>query len=148
MAQPLKHPISTLALYGALQMYYYYYYYYYFNLLICECNVREIEETWASSKFVVTKYVKGNVDRGYTVGGVDEVVQVLDDNCMQLQGMAGSRFVGPFLNTVQRWEQTLSLISEVGHHTDTTTLSPQVIAVVGFEKWSGHRKGVFGVSPR
>jgi len=74
---------------------------------------RDIEETWASSRFVVSKYVKGNVDRGFTVGGVDEVVQLLDDNCMQLQGMAGSRFIGPFLNTVQRWEQTLSLISEV-----------------------------------
>ena len=86
-------------------------------------NDREIEETWASSKFVVTKYVKANVDRGYTVGGVDEVVQVLDDNCMQLQGMAGSRFVGPFLNTVQRWEQTLSLISEVPYSHHNTTLS-------------------------
>lgn len=62
---------------------------------------------------MVTKYVKGNVDRGYTVGGVEEVVLILDDNCMQLQGMAGSRFIGPFLNTVQRWEQVLSLISEV-----------------------------------
>jgi len=60
--------------------------------------------------------VKGNVERGHTVGGVEEVVQLLDDNCMQLQGMAGSRFVGPFLNTVQRWEQVLSLISEVTKH--------------------------------
>ena len=76
-------------------------------------DFRDIEETWAASKFVVTKYVKGTVERGYTVGGVEEVVQLLDDNCMQLQGMAGSRFIGPFLNTVQRWEQTLSLISEV-----------------------------------
>ena len=74
---------------------------------------REIEEIWAASKFTVVKYIKANVDRGYTVGGVEDVAQVLDDNCMQLQGMAGSRFVGPFLNTVQRWEQTLSLISEV-----------------------------------
>ena len=61
----------------------------------------------------MVKYVKGTVDRGFIVGGVEDVVQVLDDNCMQLQGMAGSRFIGPFLNTVQRWEQTLSMISEV-----------------------------------
>jgi len=65
------------------------------------------------AKFVVMKYFKGTVDRGFTVGGVEDVAQVLDDNCMQLQGMAGSRFIGPFLNTVQRWEQTLSMISEV-----------------------------------
>jgi len=74
---------------------------------------REIEETWAVAKFAVSRYVKAGVERGFTVGGVDDVLQVLDDNCMQLQGMAGSRFIGPFLNTVQRWEQTLSMISEV-----------------------------------
>ena len=88
---------------------------------------RDVEDTWANFKFVVVKYVKGGVERGYTVGGVEEVVQVLDDNCLQLQGMAGSRFVGPFLNVVQRWEQTLSLISEVrGTPRSLTTMSPSV----------------------
>jgi len=77
------------------------------------CDARDIEETWGSFKFVVIKYVKANVDRGFTIGGVEDVVQALDDNCMQLQGMAGSRFIGPFINAVQHWEQTLSLISEV-----------------------------------
>jgi hypothetical protein len=32
---------------------------------------------------------------------------------MTLQGMAGSRFIGPFLKTVQEWEKSLSLIAEV-----------------------------------
>jgi dynein heavy chain len=40
-------------------------------------------------------------------------MQILDDNTMSLQGMSASRFIGPFLNTVQTWEKSLSLISEV-----------------------------------
>jgi len=99
---------------------------------------REIEEIWAASKFTVVKYIKAGVDRGYTVGGVEDVAQVLDDNCMQLQGMAGSRFVGPFLNTVQRWEQTLSLISEVIFTTIwsamVSTILPSVCRGIGHNR--------------
>ena len=40
-------------------------------------------------------------------------MQTLDDNAMSLQSMAASRFVGPFLATVQSWEKGLSLIGEV-----------------------------------
>jgi dynein heavy chain len=61
----------------------------------------------------VLKYEKGTSDRGYILGAVDETMQTLDDNTMSLQGMSASRFIGPFLNTVQTWEKTLSLISEV-----------------------------------
>ena len=59
------------------------------------------------------KYVKGTSDRGHILGAVDEVMQTLDDNAMQLQGMAASRFIGPFFNSVQNWEKSLSHISEV-----------------------------------
>jgi dynein heavy chain len=64
-------------------------------------------------KFNVIKYVKGNQDRGYVLGACDDVIQALDDHTMALQSMAGSRFIGPFLSTVQQWEKSLSLISEV-----------------------------------
>lgn len=67
-------------------------------------------------KFNVIKYVKGNQDRGYILGACDEIVQTLDDNTMALQSMAGSRFIGPFLSTVQQWEKSLSLIAEVNLH--------------------------------
>ena len=70
-------------------------------------------ETWDKLKFNVFKYEKGTSDRGFILGAVDEVMQTLDDNTMSLQGMSASRFIGPFLNTVQTWEKTLSLISEV-----------------------------------
>ena len=47
--------------------------------------MKEIEETWANVKFSVSKYMKGNSDRGFVLGTVDEVLQTLDDNAMQLQ---------------------------------------------------------------
>ena len=64
-------------------------------------------------KFNVQKYTKGTSDRGHILGAIDEVTQTLDDNAMQLQGILSSRFIGPFLNSVQTWEKALSHISEV-----------------------------------
>lgn len=64
-------------------------------------------------KFNVVKYTKGTSDRGYILGAVDEILQILDDNAMNLQSMSASRFIGPFMNSVQNWEKSLSLISEV-----------------------------------
>ena len=78
-----------------------------------EKGVKEVIETWEKLKFEVGKYVKGTQDRGFVLGGVDDIMQTLDDNTMSLQGMSASRFIGPFLNTVQTWEKSLSLISEV-----------------------------------
>lgn len=72
-----------------------------------------MEETWQSMKFSVIKYTKGTSDRGFILGAVDEILQSLDDNAMNLQSMSASRFIGPFMNTVQNWEKSLSLISEV-----------------------------------
>ena len=76
-------------------------------------GVKEVEDTWGNLKFSVQKYMKGLSERGFILGAVDEVLQTLDDNAMQLQGMSASRFIGPFFNSVQNWEKSLSHISEV-----------------------------------
>ncbi|XP_025789014.1 dynein heavy chain 10, axonemal [Puma concolor] len=78
-----------------------------------EKAVKEILDTWESMKFTVVKYYKGTQERGYILGSVDEIIQCLDDNMVNLQSISGSRFVGPFLQTVHKWEKTLSLIGEV-----------------------------------
>lgn len=78
-----------------------------------EQAVKEILDTWESMKFTVIKYFKGTQERGYILGSVDEIIQCLDDNTVNLQSISGSRFVGPFLQTVHKWEKTLSLIGEV-----------------------------------
>ena len=75
--------------------------------------MKEVEETWKVLKFNVQQYTKGASERGHILGTIDEVMQTLDDNAMQLQGILSSRFIGPFLNSVQNWEKALSHISEV-----------------------------------
>ncbi|KAJ9583317.1 hypothetical protein L9F63_022334, partial [Diploptera punctata] len=64
-------------------------------------------------QFVVVRHMKGNIDRGFILGPVDDILPVLEDNSMNLQSMAASQFVGPFLPLVQKMEKSLSLISEV-----------------------------------
>ena len=61
----------------------------------------------------ITRYMKGTQERGYILGAVDEIVLSLDDNAMNLQSMSASRYVGPFFDRVQKWEKSLSHISEV-----------------------------------
>ncbi|KAK9891062.1 hypothetical protein WA026_013388 [Henosepilachna vigintioctopunctata] len=81
--------------------------------LAIEKGVKEIVDTWATMTFIIVKHIKGTEDRGYLLGPVDEIMQVLEDNSMNLQSMAGSQFVGPFLSIVQKWEKNLSVIGEV-----------------------------------
>ncbi|XP_007489994.2 dynein axonemal heavy chain 10 isoform X1 [Monodelphis domestica] len=78
-----------------------------------EKGVKDILDTWENMKFTVIKYFKGTQERGFILGSVDEIIQSLDDNTVNLQSISGSRFVGPFLSTVHKWEKTLSLIGEV-----------------------------------
>lgn len=81
-------------------------------LFICCKGVREVVETWEKMKFNVQPYFKGTQQRSSILGAVDEILLNVDNDAMNLQSMAGSRFVGPFLGTIQQWEKDLSLISE------------------------------------
>ncbi|XP_060639849.2 dynein axonemal heavy chain 10-like [Anolis sagrei] len=81
--------------------------------LSIEKGVKEIVDTWENMKFTVQRYFKGTQERGFILGAVDDIIQILDDNAVNLQSISGSRFVGPFLSTVHSWEKTLSLIGEV-----------------------------------
>ncbi|XP_074525804.1 dynein axonemal heavy chain 10 [Halichoeres trimaculatus] len=80
--------------------------------LSIEKGVKEVVETWENMKFSVLPYFKGTQERGSILGAVDEILLNVDNDAMNLQSMAGSRFVGPFLGTIQQWEKDLSLISE------------------------------------
>ncbi|KAK3539191.1 hypothetical protein QTP86_029601 [Hemibagrus guttatus] len=81
--------------------------------LSIEKGVKEVVDMWENMKFGVQRYLKGTQERGSILGSVDEILQNLDDNAMNLQSMAGSRFIGPFLSSIQQWEKNLSLIREV-----------------------------------
>eukprot|EP01135_Chromosphaera_perkinsii_P002697 Nk52_evm65s226 gene=Nk52_evmTU65s226 len=81
--------------------------------LSIEKGISEVSERWQGMKFIVQKYSKGTEDRGYILGSTEEITTTLDDNAMNLQTMAGSRFVGAFLDEVHKWEKSLSHIGEV-----------------------------------
>lgn len=75
-------------------------------------GVKDVLSTWDNMKFNVIPYFKGTQERGFVLGAVDEILLTVDNDAMNLQSMAGSRFVGPFLGTIQQFERDLSLISE------------------------------------
>ncbi|CAL7939586.1 unnamed protein product [Xylocopa violacea] len=81
--------------------------------LAIERGLRELTEAWKHMEFTVVKHYKGIEDRGFILGPVDELNQVLEDNMMNVNGMAASQFIGPFLDAVQKWETTMHTISEV-----------------------------------
>uniref|UniRef100_A0A3Q3B280 Dynein axonemal heavy chain 10 n=1 Tax=Kryptolebias marmoratus TaxID=37003 RepID=A0A3Q3B280_KRYMA len=80
--------------------------------LSIEKGVKGVVETWDNMKFSVQPYFKGTQEHGFILGAVDEILLNVDNDVMNLQSMAGSRFVGPFLGAIQKWEKDLSLISE------------------------------------
>lgn len=53
------------------------------------------------------------ITTSYVLGPMEEIMQVLEDNSMNLQSMAASPFIGPFMGAVQKWEKALTLVSEI-----------------------------------
>lgn len=85
-------------------------------------------ETWENMKFSVLPYFKGTQERGFILGAVDEILLNVDNDAMNLQSMAGSRFVGPFLGPIQQWEKDLSLISETIEVSESNKFSCHTLA--------------------
>uniref|UniRef100_A0AAV2KWR9 AAA+ ATPase domain-containing protein n=1 Tax=Knipowitschia caucasica TaxID=637954 RepID=A0AAV2KWR9_KNICA len=75
-------------------------------------GVKAVVDSWQRMSFSMQSYSKGNTEHRSIIGSVEEVQLSVDNDSMNLQSMADSRFVGPFLSTVQQWEKNLSLISE------------------------------------
>ncbi|CAL9696600.1 unnamed protein product [Knipowitschia caucasica] len=80
--------------------------------LSIEKGVKAVVDSWQRMSFSMQSYSKGNTEHRSIIGSVEEVQLSVDNDSMNLQSMADSRFVGPFLSTVQQWEKNLSLISE------------------------------------
>ena len=59
--------------------------------LAIEKGVKDIADVWIAMQFTVQRHLKGNEDRGFILGPVDEIIQVLEDNYMNLQSMAASQ---------------------------------------------------------
>lgn len=59
--------------------------------LSIEKGVKEISEVWENMSFIILSHFKGAEDRGFVLGPIDELFQVLEDNSMNLQSMAASQ---------------------------------------------------------
>lgn len=81
--------------------------------LSIEKGLNEVKETWRVTNFTFIKYMQGEQERGLVLGSTEEISLLLDDNAMNLQSMAASRFVGPFRDAVTDWEKKLSVVGEV-----------------------------------
>ncbi|CAB3257120.1 unnamed protein product [Arctia plantaginis] len=81
--------------------------------LAIERGVKDVQDAWENINFSVSRHFNRGEDRGYTLNPCDEITVKLDDDAMTLQSMAASQFIGPFLSVVNKWEKTLSLMSEV-----------------------------------
>ncbi|XP_055533348.1 dynein axonemal heavy chain 10 [Wyeomyia smithii] len=83
--------------------------------LSIERGVQEVADIWRVMSFTIVPYESRAEDEHgrFILGGVDDIMQTLEENSMNLQSMAASQFIGPFMPTVQRWEKHLTLISEI-----------------------------------
>jgi dynein heavy chain len=76
-------------------------------------NLKAIEQTWKTQHFEVVKYFKGNEERGWAIKTPDEIRAALEDNILNLQNIASSKYVRAFAAKVKKWEKDLNLINDV-----------------------------------
>jgi dynein heavy chain len=56
-----------------------------------EEGLKKIANVWNVMEFVVMTHIKGNDDRGFIMGPVEDIVLTLDENFMSLQNMTASQ---------------------------------------------------------
>ncbi|XP_018342049.1 PREDICTED: dynein heavy chain 2, axonemal [Trachymyrmex septentrionalis] len=78
--------------------------------LAIEVGLQHIKETWEAMPIAMIPYK----DRGiYKLKAIGDLIQTLEDHQVRLLSMKSTRFVEPFAQEVEYWEQTLSTIGEV-----------------------------------
>ncbi|XP_014219672.1 dynein heavy chain 10, axonemal [Copidosoma floridanum] len=81
--------------------------------LAIERGVQDVAIIWKTMEFKLLRHEKAGEDRGFVLGSVDELNQILEDNTLNLQSMSASQFIGPFLAIVQKWEKAMRMIADV-----------------------------------
>ena len=77
---------------------------------VLEEMLAKVENAWRDNEFVVNSY-KESKDV-FILGGVDDVMAILEETQVLVQTILGSRFVGPMQKRVDEWEKKLRLFSE------------------------------------
>jgi len=77
---------------------------------ILEELLAKVENMWKGLEFAVTVY-KEQKDI-FILGGIDDVLAVLEETQVLIQTILGSRFVGPLQKRVDEWDKKLRLFSD------------------------------------
>ena len=75
-----------------------------------ETSLRDVAEGWEKMEFILISY-RDSKDV-FILGGLDDILVLLEDNQVSLQTMMGSRFIVGVRHEVERWEKKLALLSE------------------------------------
>ena len=74
---------------------------------VLEEMLAKVENAWKPLEFIVNTY-KESKDV-FILGGVDDVMAVLEETQVLVQTILGSRFVGPMQKRVDEWDRKLRL---------------------------------------
>lgn len=75
-----------------------------------ESALDKMAEAWQGIEFDVRPYKSTGT---YVIGGVDEIMQLLDEHVVTTQAMTFSAFKKPFEERINRWSQKLTTVYEV-----------------------------------
>eukprot|EP00614_Pseudopedinella_elastica_P023348 CAMPEP_0172632160 /NCGR_PEP_ID=MMETSP1068-20121228/183038_1 /TAXON_ID=35684 /ORGANISM="Pseudopedinella elastica, Strain CCMP716" /LENGTH=115 /DNA_ID=CAMNT_0013443485 /DNA_START=15 /DNA_END=358 /DNA_ORIENTATION=- len=75
-------------------------------------EIRKVEQHWSTIELTMEAYFKDGKDRGFLLVPKEEIKLELEDTLLNLQTMAGSRFIGEFAADVSKWDKTLNLVNE------------------------------------
>jgi dynein heavy chain len=74
-----------------------------------ELQLNKIKVEWETLKFSLLTYSN---DSSFIVSNIDAILNLLEDNQLQLQGMLVSRFISGIKEEVNQWVSMLSLVTE------------------------------------
>lgn len=77
------------------------------QLAALEELLQKVVVVWESTEYPLALHGSQHI-----LGGLDEIIDQLDDSRMTIGTILGSRFVGPIKNKVESWDQNLSLMSK------------------------------------
>ena len=81
---------------------------------LLEDMLKKIENTWNQFEFSVIQHKESKdfQEAPYIIATVDDLVQALEDSQVTVTAIRASRFIGPFRQSAEHWDRTLSLFAE------------------------------------
>jgi dynein heavy chain len=75
-------------------------------------EIGKVSSRWQKVELLMEAYFKDGKDRGFLLVPQDDLKLELEDTLLNLQTIAGSRFIGEFVRDVSYWDKTLNLVME------------------------------------